>query len=361
MAQDAYNACLGLKEIGVDVELIINKSDFGMGLPFWEKSDLNMDPYNFNFDKALEEFPLPEWIHVWDNKNVPRFIAWSRLFKLIHGYDLLHLHGRSVLYLQFSGLPYIVHEAGLIRYITTQENVGMRLAKRSYKKSNAVIWTNPDTKFMVEKIVPLKLMRFIPFSIDHAYYKPSEKQDNNDKLLFFSPARQVWEEKGNDKLISAFAHFIKEGNDAKLILVDWGYKEDVQASKELAYRYDIAEHIEWIFPMSKPKLIKLYNHVDAVFDQFMLGSTGTAGLEAMSCGVPLCIYLGDLHTQMYGEKAPVENAYTPSQILESMKRLKNDVYKKHLGLSGRNYVIKHCDPKKIAYQMKNVYEEVLND
>jgi len=48
MANDGYAVAKQLRKMNVDVDLAINISDFGMGLPEWEDGNFNdnADPYD---------------------------------------------------------------------------------------------------------------------------------------------------------------------------------------------------------------------------------------------------------------------------------------------------------------------------
>ena len=82
-----------------------------------------------------------------------------------------------------------------------------------------------------------KRIYFSPFAIDPEKYCPFPMEElrakyiNNNGIFSFSPSRQHWEEKGNDKMIKAFARFVKIFPDSKLVAVDWS--NDAQNSKDL--------------------------------------------------------------------------------------------------------------------------------
>ncbi len=154
----------------------------------------------------------------------------------------------------------------------------------------------------------------------------------------------VWDVKGNDRLLNAFAKFLLEGNKAHLTLMDWGYEEDVAAAKKLIKEHGIEENVTWMLPVSKPTLIKLINEADVVFDQFLFGSTGTLGLEAMSCGTPVCMHLGEYHNRFYGEQAPVAEARTEEQIYHQMHKLKDPEYRTLMGKISRGQAQVLCQP-----------------
>jgi glycosyltransferase involved in cell wall biosynthesis len=357
MANNGWHIVKALRRNGFDAELIINSADFGMALPIWEELELMIDPYNLNLKKILETYDLPEWIKIWWYKSLKENpLGISNLFQLIAEYDILHLHPPSSMYLQFSFKPYVVHEAGWIRRLAIWDTPTEKLGRRSYARADCLVWTNPDT-YPLFREINCRRMEFVPFVVDPDQYRPM-KVEKSEELLFFHPARQVYEEKGNKNLIHAFARFIQDDYRAKLRMVDWGYAEDVEETKSLIKNQGLEEFIEWVTPYTKPDLIKVYSECDAVFDQFLLGSGGTVCYEAMSCEAPVVIYLNHWNEKCFGEMPPVENARTSDQIYKAMVRLTDKKYRRKIGKLEKNFTMRHNHPDVVAERLISIYKEV---
>jgi len=166
----------------------------------------------------------------------------------------------------------------------------------------------------------------VPFAIDPEKYKPIDSQKirtkygNNNELVLFSPARQNWKYKGNDKMIKAFAKFVKEFPNSKLILVSWHI--DKEKSKNLVKELGISDKVIWINPVPKNQLIQYYNAADIVLDQFTLGSWGTSTPEAMACEKPVLIYLKENYIiRAFGEMPPLLNSFSMEDIYCNLKKL----------------------------------------
>jgi len=361
MANNQYLIAKALRKIGVDAELIINAKDFGMGLPHWEEADLDgIDPYVANATALDHLYKLPKWIRTWNpgslHVNPLRIID---LMQMSREYDLLQMSPPCVVYLQFVGRPFIVHESGWIRHFPYLNSATEKLARRGYAYAECVVMTNPDCYSILPQVKHRKSI-FIPFIVELDRYKPMPKTKTSDSLQFFNPSRQQWEVKGTDRLLHAFAQFIKKGYDAELTMVDWGTEEGVHASKTLVSELKIRKQVKWIAPVSKPRLIKLYNDSDVVFDQYLLGSYGTTTPEALACGKPVVMYLNPYwNTKCYGEVAPVVNARTVDEIFDAMCLLADPSVRQHYGQLGREYVAVHHSPENIAKQYQRLYEEVL--
>ena len=221
--------------------------------------------------------------------------------------------------------------------------------------------TNPDCYSLLPKIKYRREV-FIPFIVETDRYKPTpvSRNGNEDALTFFHPTRHVWNVKGNDRLLRAFAKFVAQGYKSRLVMIDWGTMEDAEQSKALVKTLGIDRYVEWLSPVSKPRLIQLYNQSDVVFDQFILGSYGTTAPEAMGCGRPVVMYLDEYwNKKCYGRVAPVLNAQTVDEILEAMLALTDRGLRRKLGEEARNYVVEHHSPPMIARQYIELYREVL--
>ena len=362
MANNQWMIAKALRRAGVDAELIINAKDFGMGLPHWEEAKIvGVDPYSIDLAELSNYYRLPGWVKVWDPKDLhvsPQNVI--DLLYMLKGYDLLQLSTPSVVYLQFMGKKFIVHEAGWIRNFTFLDGAAEKLARRGYSKAECVVMTNPDCYSLLGKIRYRKEV-FIPFVVETDRYKPNPAERTDDRLNFFHPTRHFWKVKGNDRLITAFGRFIDEGYKAKLVMMDWGTLEDTEQSKNLVKKLGLERNVEWLSPVSKPLLIELYNQSDVVFDQFVLGSYGTTAPEAMGCGKPVVMYLEKYwNTKCYGETAPVVNARTVDEILEAMIALTDPGLRRKLGGQARDYVMKHHSPEVVAKRYVQLYEEVMN-
>ena len=375
MANNGYHMVKALRRNGVDADLIISSSDFGMALPIWEENEIEEDPYKVPFHKLIEKYELPPFVKVWSEpaftrpgEASTRTPKWLKilgkypltvpdLYNISKKYDLLHLHPPSSIFLHYLNKTKIIHESGWIRKIMTINGATERMGRRSYERAEAVIWTNPDTYPLLEPL-DIKRLEFVPFVIDPDRYKPM-KIEKSEELLFFHPTRQVWDVKGNDRLLKAFAKFIHSGYKAKLRLIDWGFEEDVELAKALISKENIGKYIEWRPPYSKPALIRAYNESTAVFDQFLLGSGGTACFESMSCEAPLVIHLNHWNEKCFGEMPPPINASTTEEIYNAMVDLTDPKLQRKLGSAGRNFTLKHNHPDRIAKQLMKIYEEVL--
>jgi glycosyltransferase involved in cell wall biosynthesis len=155
-------------------------------------------------------------------------------------------------------------------------------------------------------------------------------------------------EKGNDKMIRAFAKFVKDVPHAKFIMVAWSVDE--KNSHDLANSLGISDKIEWIKPVPKNQLIQYYNAADIVLDQFVLGSWGTSTPEAMCCGKPVLIfYKKNYIVRAFGEEPPILNSFTEDEICSCMMKLAKDAeFRLELGKKSREWIIKTHSSRIVA-------------
>ena len=155
MANDGYAVAKELRKMNQDVDLAINTSDFGMALPEWEDGNIvsNIDPYTVSRNEIKDSWNPPDWILYFDFLNkkqwkkymIAKIKSRINVIKMMREYDVVETHVPWAIYAQFSGIPYVVYDAGWIRYFPNGNNIRDKLAKRGYSKAKRIIITNPDT------------------------------------------------------------------------------------------------------------------------------------------------------------------------------------------------------------------------
>jgi len=214
MNNDAYSIVKFMRKAGLEADLIIDKQDFGMTLPQWEDGQFaeGTDPYALK-QRDLTTFNLlPSWIKVWDQTKrhgLPFSRSMNRvdLFQLVKGYDIIEAHVPFAAYAQFLSTPYVVYDAGWIRYLPYGVGFQDKLARRAYKSAKVVLVTNPDTFSIFDKLEYVKRTLFMPFLIDLEIYRPTRSRlEFDNELILFAPARHIWREKGNDKMLRGYTY-----------------------------------------------------------------------------------------------------------------------------------------------------------
>lgn len=419
MANDAWFVVKGLRAIGVDAHLILHRSAHVTGLPQWEEAEIDIsrlrDNYNPEWDVLNENWTMPDYVHVF---NLPRpwyansvdsiinYTAWNypaymqrlqshylkllrfwaslterraerrvrrQFAQLLQDYELIIGHtpfaSLASKYMAAVGRPYIIYDAGEIRYIHDFNYAlpSYRLAKIGYDHARRIIFTNVDTYdlflrsgYSAEKLV------YSPFVVDTNIYRPN----GTDELLinregspvFLMPSRAD-PTKGNESVFYAFQRYLKRKPNAMLRVVNWGpQQKNHWEHLSLIKKLKIQRNITWLPVMNKRALVRQFNSADIVFDQFKLGALGTTTPEAMSCGRPVVAYVkSQLWTPWHKEPPPVANARTAEDIYRQMIALEEEGLRKELGVKGRRWVLENCEMTHVAKNQLRVYEETMRN
>jgi glycosyltransferase involved in cell wall biosynthesis len=95
--------------------------------------------------------------------------------------------------------------------------------------------------------------------------------------------------KRNDKVIRAFARFVRKTSFKSPVLIMFEYGPDVDASKELIEEEGIANNVLWRPISTRKEIMRELSQADIATEYFRPNGCGLGGtgLEAMACGVPL--------------------------------------------------------------------------
>jgi len=110
--------------------------------------------------------------------------------------------------------------------------------------------------------------------------------------------------------------------------------------------------------------LEVYRNADIVIDQLLIGWYGGLAVEAMAYGKPVIAYIRqeDLHVipAEMRDEIPIVNACEDTLFNVMVSLLEDKERLCWIGLKGRSYVERWHDPIKIAYQMKECYQSVLD-
>jgi glycosyltransferase involved in cell wall biosynthesis len=380
MANDGWSAVKGLRAIGADAHLIIHRPAHVASLPHWEEGEIDMarigNLYDPDWTILNESWRMPDYVHVWDLRR-SRYplsgpLNWLRRMPELADYDIVIGHFPfakvALFYKLIHRKPYVIYDAGWIRYLHRYDFRSYRLARIGYRNAAKILFTNVDTYSMfVNAGYPPTQMLYTPFAIDMDLYRPSNPLATFDgSPLFFSPSRQDWPEKGNDMLLYAFQRYLKRQPHALLLLSEWG-QSDVLSSrnyldmtKDLVKQLGIEDSVKWLPVMPKQRLVELYNTADVVFDQYVFGALGTTSPEAMSCGKPVVAHVDPLlWTRWHGSAPPVAEARTAEEIYRQMVTLEDPRIREDYGRTGRTWIAENCEMKLVARQQLGICEELI--
>lgn len=171
----------------------------------------------------------------------------------------------------------------------------------------------------------------------------------------FVPSRIDYRWKGQNLLIEALS-LARSAPNWLFVFSAWG--EDYEKFKVMAGRLDNAVFLPGT--LSKPRLMRMFESVDLVVDQFLLGHYGTAAREALSIGTPVMAYVHNhLVSGPGGENlAPVINVQKPADIAAALDRLAKDPgWAERLSDAGLAWTRVHSDPRKMQRALERALEK----
>ena len=272
------------------------------------------------------------------------------LARHVTGYDVCVAYVLAPLYAMLAGtVPYVSVEIGTMRDIPFDQTVPGRAMALAYRQSDFVLITNPDCVLSARKL-GLERYAFCPHPVDEDTYarQPEGSPLRHELLarykadhLLFAPARQNWEVKGNDRYLRGFARVLSAHPRTALIIPGWG--QEVERSQRLCKELGIADRVAWVKPMSERALVKYYQAVDVVLDQFTLNTFGLVTGKALSCECAVVTsYDPAIHAWCFAEHPPLIAASTAEEIAAAISGLLADPERRRaIGAASRRWVLTH--------------------
>jgi len=138
-------------------------------------------------------------------------------------------------------------------------------------------------------------------------------------------------------------------------MVKWG--TDLAKSLELCKRLNIEDKISWLPQLNKQDLIDMYCSCDVVVDQFVVGSYGSASIEALMCGRPVVIKLKG-YDRYYSEELPFVSVQNQKGITDAIIMLSQDRQKRRaIGTRSREWAVKYHSYKSVSTEYLNLILE----
>lgn len=175
----------------------------------------------------------------------------------------------------------------------------------------------------------------------------------------FVPSRVDFEWKGQDRLLHALARLNRQGAAANVHLIFSGWGTDLAAARDFVRAEGLDHHVSFLnCALSKPLLYDFFSSADFVVDQFVVGMTGTAALEAMSCGAPLMTWVNQRAERKWGFP-PILQARTSEDIEAVLRELSAGRLEiDRVGAAGREWVGRLHDPEKVAREFLAIFQGV---
>ncbi len=379
LAGGAYMMARPLARQNVKVKLLLSNQETLLSDPGWEQDEVENLPLIF----------FKYYFSIGSGSLLTRFFYKIRniistlnmLFQLLSG-NIVHSFTGSLfqsriwrfVFCKLRLKPYIACATGSdIREVAMFDTSENGIVMRSFFENSAkTLLLNLDM-VGVSKKLGLKNAEFFPFSIDTKKYSPENVKrvyGMPEDLLIFMPSHLDWgitdcgqnrnSTKGNNRLIRAFNKLINEGLNAHLIILDRG--PDRLLAKETIASLKLEKRVTILPQMKKQELLYHMRMADVVADQFDIGSFGTTGLEAMSCGKPLLIYINNEYSdECYKARPPIVNVKTEEEIYNGLLMLLSIEKRAEIGQNARLWILQNHDSKLVSERLLSIYKSVLNN
>lgn len=345
LANVGYYHVKKLREVNVDIELLMEKNP-----------NLTADP--LMRDTSLTSYPY--WIRFYDRQKSLWKIQTIKIMRESK-YNLIHAHAELPIFSLFSGKPFIVQVLGSdLSVMAFTKSLRGILLRQAYKKAKVVLFSTPDQPPLLARLGITNTI-FLPLISDFSFFKPQKIIDERfkDKLVIFHPTSHIWSVKGNDILIKAFDRFSEKNRDSILIMVEWGI--DLEKSKKLVRTLGIDDRVLFLKQLDSKDLLYYYSICDIVADQFIYPGIGAIGMETLCCEKPLIIKCDEsAYQNLHPEPIPLLDASTVKGIYEKLEYLKDKNARLQLAKKGKEWAEKYLSPEIIARKSIAIYESVLN-
>jgi hypothetical protein len=135
-----------------------------------------------------------------------------------------------------------------------------------------------------------------------------------------------------------------------------GTEAVLRAIEHLKTQYDFEFRL--LHRVPRAEALAQLRDCDIMLDQFVIGSFGTAALEAMALGKPAVCYLKPSVVAGLPPDAPFVNA-NQENLADVLGGLLANGERRHaIGCRSRAYVEAHHDARKVAVRLKGIYEEL---
>jgi hypothetical protein len=281
---------------------------------------------NVDYVKLIKEFNVffPDRKDKLSKDEIEYYSSRALLKKVSVYYDIIQCYGIDPIWALASEVekPYVAFEHGTLRDFIFGDDPIHRLNALAYSKASHVFVTNGDC---LENVKKLNIKRYS--GIAHPIegdWDLAEDQRNKIKqglgadVLLFSPMRHDWSVKGNEIHLEALSKIVQlVKGKVVLVLNQWG--KEVERSVKLIQKTGCQEHVIWLHPLCRKRLVEMLYAADVVLDQMLLPCFGGILPQALSVGTPVIMsYRPESTAWLFREPAPVLAAFNEDEVVNSV-------------------------------------------
>jgi len=355
IANTMYVRAVPLRRAGLNIEIYLSPQDeYVMSRPGWEEFDGSIS----NPAKAIEELKkngtqLPEipGVHQYpmhtdwktryassglkflrrsDIKNFSTYLPYIETLIALQEKDVLW--ATQVPYLAYlANRPNVVSQMGgdLWFEASRGDELGA-LMRRSFRCARLNLASNPWT-FAHARRFNMSNVIYLPKIIDQNVYSPGHGQarrrwevESGGNFFVLTSSRIDERNKGSMVGLEGFAEFSRSVPNARLVFIGWG-KGLADLDRRLL-DLGIMDKVIRLPVSGKAGIRDILRSADVSFDQFVLGYYGSAGMEAMACGLPVIARNESDQYDALCETGgpPILNASMPAEVAKHLSRLHAD-------------------------------------
>jgi hypothetical protein len=346
-----YLLAQGLRRLGVDVRLVVNRPEL-LHRPESKHSELVND-----YSDWIADFSVLSSSYVLAGSplisEVMRFLGDDLdaiflndvglalndgrfncpVLALLTGSDLLYHANYDSLKERISGWPPEWHQTHRGRNTLAQIEQSIEAQREGIRRADAISFMLPGTIPEGDKILaslgieaedPKRFFVYMSNTID-LINRPAPQRR---RMRIFNGARIIWnrplppgfsdlDDKGTDILVKGFALYRARGGEGELRLVNKGY--DVDLTRQLIATLGIEEDVEWLDELPLAAFYDEVDNADVVCDQFGTSMPGMVALDAMAMGrVVLSNFRLEHMGPYFPEPYPFCQAVSPHEVCEQL-------------------------------------------
>ncbi len=320
-----------LRDRGYNVDLFLCNNE----LPHFHPS---CDSYSLDFIHYT--FLLPFGNLYWFLEEIEGIKKNEEILKRIRKYDVIFANGPSVAYLSYFDIPidfFVPYGMDLVSYpfyvqsanpnhrkhldtFSFHQNKGIKESKKLLSTEDVLNVAAYEQSIMelglTSKVIAFKTFPYIymdiyqraviPKFFNSSYWAEDFYSLTKDtQFVVFHHARHSWKsvreegrlvaDKCNDRVLQAFAAFVKDNKKYKPKLLTFEYGSDINASKQMVEELGIQNYVQWLPIMNRKDIMVGLYYASCATGQFHIGCIG-GGVqsEALVASVPLIHYVNPL-------------------------------------------------------------------
>jgi len=295
----------------------------------------------------------------------------TKIIICISGAILLYLKQFFLIY-PFLRLPKFINipTGSDFTELATENSIRGYLYRKVLRRAKVnLIGTYPN------KIKTLIKLKNINFHFSRFPYKTNENKKllkvlkKESPIIFFHPSNIDWNAdnvksrnstKGSNKFIKAFIKALKDGLNAKCIILDRGI--DKEKAKLIISKSGASEHFIWKEDLSREEFFTQVQQCDVVVDQFSGGAYGGIAVESMSYGKPVFCHIHKPSARLlyFDDLPPVFNCYSEKQIYKALHLCQDREYLYKKGKQSQDWAYRNHNWKFYLIQI-NLFFDILTE